>query len=288
MLAMNTLWEAVPNLLASEGFQAALRAILVLVIGVGITKVIQRRLQIPQLRPQQLMIFRRVATFVVMGIAISWALRELGLGLEILLGAAGVLTVALGFASQTSASNLISGLFLMTEQPFVVGDIITVGDITGEVLSVDLLSVRLRKFDNLLVRIPNETMLKSNVVNLTHFAIRRFDLMLGVAYKEDITRVRDVLYEIAHRNPLCLEEPAPLFLTQGFGESSVDLQFSVWGARENYLELRNTITAEVKRAFDEAGIEIPFPHRTLYTGSVTTPLPVQLVATTNEPVPASV
>jgi small-conductance mechanosensitive channel len=282
---MTTLWESVLNLFAAEGFQAALRALLVLIIGLVLTKVIQRRFQIPQLRPQQLMIFRRVATFLVMGIAIAWALRELGLGLEILLGAAGVLTVALGFASQTSASNLISGLFLMTEQPFVVADVITVGDITGEVLSVDLLSVRLRKFDNLLVRIPNETMLKSNVVNLTHFAIRRFDMMVGVAYKEDVERVRDILFEIADRNPLCLEEPTPFFMIQGFGDSSIDLQFSVWGARQNYVELRNTISAEVKRAFDEEGIEIPFPHRTLYTGSVTTPLPVQVVGAATEPVP---
>ena len=82
--------------------------------------------------------------------------------------AAGLLTVALGFAAQTSASNLISGLFLLGERPFVVGDVIRLASgITGEVVGIDLLSVKIRTFDNLLVRVPNETLLKSELTNLT-------------------------------------------------------------------------------------------------------------------------
>jgi small-conductance mechanosensitive channel len=200
---------------------------------------------------------------------------ELGFDLSVLLGAAGILTVAIGFASQTSASNVISGLFLLGERPFAVGDVIRVGGTTGEVLSVDLLSVKLRTFDNLFVRIPNETMIKSEVTNLRRFAIRRVDLQVGVAYKEDLREVREVLLEVANRNPLCLEEPAPLIIFQGYGDSSINHQFSVWAKTENFLELRNSIPVEIKEAFDEHGIEIPFPHRTLYTGSETDPFPVR-------------
>ncbi|RXM22074.1 mechanosensitive ion channel, partial [Citrobacter sp. AAK_AS5] len=90
-------------------------------------------------------------------------------------------------------SNLISGLFLVMERPFVVGDVITVDDVTGEVLTIDMLSTKLRTFDNLYVRMPNETIIKSRVTNLTHFPIRRIDLRLGVAYREDLARVRAVL-----------------------------------------------------------------------------------------------
>lgn len=165
-----------------------------------------------------------------------------------MLGAAGVLTVAIGFASQTAASNFVSGLFLVVENPFSVGDVIRVDDTTGEVLSIDWLSVELRTFDNLLVRIPNETLVKSKLTNLNRFPIRRADLRVGVAYKEDLARVQEVLLDLADRNPLSLEEPAPLVILLGFGDSSVDIQFSVWGARENFLGLRTRCTEPSMRA----------------------------------------
>jgi small-conductance mechanosensitive channel len=200
----------------------------------------------------------------------------LGVDLSILLGAAGILTVALGFASQTSASNIISGLFLLGEKPFGVGDIVRVGTTTGEVIAIDLLSVKLRTFDNLFVRIPNETMIKAEITNLQRFPIRRFDLQIGVAYKEDLDRVREVLQTVADEHPLSLDEPAPMILFTGFADSSINFQFSVWALSDNFLEIRTQIPLAVKAAFDEHNIEIPFPHRTLYTGSETTPMPVRI------------
>lgn len=229
------------------------------------------------------MLLRRISFYVIAGLFTASALMEVGFDLGVLLGAAGILTVALGFASQTSASNVISGLFLIGERPFVVGDVIRVGQTTGEVLSIDLLSVKLRTFDNLFVRIPNETMIKTEVTNLRHFPIRRVDVMVGVAYKEDIRTVREILLDVADRNPLCLEEPAPILISKGFGESSIDFQFGVWALTANFLELRNSITLEIKEAFDEAGIEIPFPHRTLYAGVATKPLPVSLTGDAQPP-----
>lgn len=264
----------------SEQALAALQAVVLLVAGLiaaplaarGVQKLVSRNFT-----QHHAVLFRRLAYWLVMALFIASALRQLGFSLGVLLGAAGVLSVAIGFASQTSASNLISGLFLIGERPFQLGDIIKVGGTTGEILSIDLLSVKLRTFDNLFVRIPNETLIKSEVTNLTRFPIRRFDLAIGVAYKEEIDAVRQVLFEVADRNPLCLDEPAPLFIFLGFGDSSLNMQFSVWAKRENFLNLRNSLQEEIKIAFDKAGIEIPFPHRTLYTGSETAPFPVRIV-----------
>ncbi len=235
------------------------------------------RLTEKQLETHQLMLVKRISFYLIFGLFATSAIVTLGFDLSILLGAAGILTVALGFASQTSASNVISGLFLLGEKPFALGDIIRVGQTVGEVISIDLLSVKLRTFDNLFVRIPNETMIKTEITNLNRFPIRRYDLQLGVAYREDIPNVQEALFEVAENNPLCLEEPMPLIIFQGFGDSSLNFQFSVWAKTENYLSLRNSIPAEIKQAFDEKGIEIPFPHRTLYTGSETEPFPVKMV-----------
>ncbi|MFN2348681.1 MAG: mechanosensitive ion channel family protein [Thioalkalivibrio sp.] len=272
--------DSILNYMASDQVMSVLRAVMFLLVGFILARFVSRLVQRMVLRrftTHHAMIFRRLAFYLILGLFVASALRELGFSLGVLLGAAGVLSVAIGFASQTSASNLISGLFLIGEGPFSVGDVIKVGNTTGEVLSVDLLSVKLRTFDNLFVRIPNETLIKSEVTTLTRFPIRRFDLQVGVAYKEDIERVRKVLMDVADRNTLCLDEPKPLFIFNGFGDSALNIQFSVWAKRENFLELRNSLQIEVKKAFDAEGIEIPFPHMTLYTGSVTDPFPVRMV-----------
>ncbi len=273
---METLWEY----LSDERAWSLLRALLLVVFGfvfARIASVLAGRVLGTRLTGSQLLLVRRIAFYLLLAIFITSALRELGFSLATLLGAAGIFSVALGFASQTSASNFVSGLFLMVEKPFGIGDVIKVGNTTGEVLSIVLLSVTLRTFDNLYVRIPNESILKGESTTLTRFPVRRADLLVGIAYKEDINRVRDILMQVADLNPLCLEEPRPLFIFQGFGDSSLNLQFSVWAKRENFLDLKNSIQVEIKQAFDEAGIEIPFPHRSLYTGSVTEPFPVVVV-----------
>lgn len=230
----------------------------------------------------QQLLMARIASYLVLLVFVVMGLNAIGFNLGVLIGAAGILSVAIGFASQTSASNIISGLFLVAERPFSVGDLIRIGSTTGEVLSIDLLSVKLRTFDNLFVRIPNETLIKSEVTTLTRFPIRRIDLAIGVAYKEDIKRVRKVLEQVAEGNPLCLDEPKPIFVFLGFGESSLDMQFSVWVKREKFIDLKNSIHEEIKEAFDLEGIEIPFPHRSLYTGSVTEPFPIRVISGQDE------
>ena len=212
---------------------------------------------------QRAMVARRVVLYGLPAITMVSVLRELGFSLAVLLGAAGVLSVAIGFASQTSASNLISGLFLIVEKPFAIGDVITVGTVTGEVLSIDMLSVKLRTFDNLFVRVPNEMLIKSTVTNVSRFPIRRYDMQVGIAYKEDLDRAYRLLKEAATANPYALEDPQPIVIFIGYAESGITLQLSVWGLRENFLALRNSIARDVKRVFDREGVEIPFPHRTL-------------------------
>jgi small-conductance mechanosensitive channel len=261
---MDDILPTVQEFLAREYVRDIGKAVLIMLGGVLVSRLVSRRLHLLGLHAQQAMMLRRLGSVMILVLAAAWALSELGMNLGVVLGAAGILTVAIGFAAQTSVSNLISGVFLMAERPFSLSDVIQVGDITGEVLSIDSMSVKLRTFDNLLVRIPNETMLKANVINLTHFPIRRYDMKIGISYKEDIVRVRKVLFEVAHHNPLCLEDPKPIILFQAYGESALELQFSVWAARENWLPLRNTMHEEVKRAFDEHGIEIPFPQRTVH------------------------
>ena len=278
---MNEFWTDIINYLTSDNIWIFVRAAILVLVGLTVAKFVSASLSkvaSDKMDKHRAMLIKRGSYYLILALFLISALRELGFNFGVLLGAAGVLSVAIGFASQTSASNFISGLFLVAERSFSVGDIIRVASTTGEVLSIDLLSVKLRTFDNLYVRIPNESLIKSEVTTLTRFPIRRFDAMLSVAYREDLKKVRKVLDFVAKKNPLCLEEPKPLYIFQEFGESSLNLQFSVWAKRENFLELKNSIQEEIKDAFDENDIEIPFPHRTIYTGSMTKPFPIEKVS----------
>jgi small-conductance mechanosensitive channel len=219
---------------------------------------------------------RKFIFYVGSLIIIVSVMLELGFDLTGLLATAGVATLAIGFAAQTSLSNLISGLFLVGEKPFQIGDLIRVDDILGVVESIDLLSIKIRTLDNLYIRIPNESMIKSPVTTVTKYPIRRMDLDIGVAYKEDVGRVVEVLRELAKNNPYVLEDPEPLILFNNFGDSALQFRFGLWFEKSNFLVLRNSIMREIKDRFDAEGIEIPFPHMTLYSGSATGPFPVRV------------
>jgi small-conductance mechanosensitive channel len=267
------------KLLSVEKIETLLRVAFLLFIGIPVVYVVSRTVRkyvTRQLSAQKGMIVGKVLFYGGLFLVVFSVLKELNFELTPILATAGVAGIAIGFASQTSISNVISGFFLIAEQPFSVGDVITAGSTTGEVLSIDTLSVKIRTFDNRFVRIPNETIIKSEVMNNTYFPIRRVDLNLGVAYKEDISRVREVLLDIAYHNPVCLQEPEPIIIFSGFGNSSIDLFFGVWAERPDFLKLKNSIQEEIKKRFDEEGIEIPFPHVSVYAGSVTQPFPVQI------------
>ncbi len=264
--------QPVADAMRSLPLGTTLRAVVMVVVGVPLVYLASRAVRAWTANRIDAQAALVASKFILYGgwivVAVS-TLRELGFSLAPLLGAAGVLGIALGFASQTSVSNVISGLFLIAERPFIVDDLIEVGGVTGRVISIDTLSVQLRTFDNRMVRIPNETLVKSQVINVTRFPIR-------VAYKEDAARVKALLLDIAEQNPICLMEPAPVVVFEGFGESSLNFLFGVWTVQENFLKLKNGIQEDIKRRFDEENVEIPFPHRTLYVGSTTDAFPVQL------------
>jgi len=257
--------------------------LLVLVIGRLFTRVLK-----PRFSPHHLLLAQKTILYVGIVLVVCTVLIQLQVNLTAVLGAAGIVSVAIGFAAQTSLSNLISGLFLLGERPFEVGDIIVVGTTRGVVLSIDLLSVKLRTLDNLFVRMPNETLIKAEVTTVTRFPIRRMDINIGVAYKEDVKKVIRVLKEVVDANPNSLNEPEPLVLFKDFGASSLDFLLGVWFEKTKFLDLKNSIMQEIKERFDQEGIEIAFPHLTVYAGSETPPFPVQVTREQDAPATSKV
>ncbi len=265
----------IPENFAENG----LMALIVLVVGgllVHFTGLVVTKLFLKKQSKQNQMIVRRFIVYSGAVFVLFVVFKILGLKLGTLFGAAGVVGIVIGVASQTSIGNIVSGIFLVTERSFELGDLVRVGDKLGVVYSIDLLSIKLKTLDNLLVRIPNQTIISTELVNITRFPIRRMDFVVSVAYKEDLAKVEALLREVASKNKLCLDEPEPLVLIKDFGESSIDFQIGLWFEKTQYLNLRNSIFKEIKNAFDENNIEIPFPHISLYAGEATKPFSVNI------------
>ncbi len=263
----------------TETIDKIIRIIFIVVVGSGsihlISYLIKRSLNRQLSRQSMMLVIRTIVYTGYTGLVLI-VIRELNYDLTALFGAAGVVGIVIGVASQTSIGNIISGLFLVSEKSFELGDVVRVGDKTGTVYSIDLLSIKVKTFDNLLIRIPNQTVISTELINVTKFPIRRYDFHVGVAYKEDLRKVKSVLESVAQQNPLCLDEPEPVIIFHSFGTSSIDITLGVWFEKTNYVEVRNTILMDVKEAFDREGIEIPFPHLSVYAGDASKPIKVEM------------
>jgi small-conductance mechanosensitive channel len=255
------------SFLQSDSWSLWVKAGLWLLIGLPVARLIGYYTERALRKAGRDEIAQLIARFVFIGLAAAAllsALGTLGVDLSVLLGAAGIFTVAIGFASQTSASNVISGLFLIGERPFSVGDVIQVGTTMGTVESIDLVSIKLRTFSNLYVRIPNESLFKSEIWTLTHYEIRRYDIYFQISYETDFDYLRGVMFEVADRNKMVLDEPQPLFIIDSFLEGSIKLQFSVWGTQANWLPLRASIQEDIKRRLDQEEISFGMPRSETY------------------------
>ncbi|MBW6515024.1 MAG: mechanosensitive ion channel family protein [Candidatus Cloacimonetes bacterium] len=277
---MSSIIETIASWLTPENLRIVIKIAIIVFIGIPLVKIIANSLGRSVGRRksslQSEMLIRKTIYYLGLTIIFVTLLNIFGFNISVLLGAIGIFGVALGFASQTSVSNIISGIFLITEKPIEIGDVVQIGTTVGIVLSVDLLSVKLRTFDNRFVRIPNESIIKTEMVNITRFPIRRLDLDIGVAYKEDIARVISILKDLAAKNPYCLEEPEPMIFLNNFGNSSIDIRFALWFEKKDLINLRSSIMLAIKERFDAEGIEIPFPHITVYTGEEAKPYPIKL------------
>ncbi|QDU83193.1 Small-conductance mechanosensitive channel [Planctomycetes bacterium Pla163] len=209
-----------------------------------------------------------IVRIAVVAVGAVLALSVLGLKEAIfsLLAGAGVVGLALGFAFQDLAANLIAGVYLGFRRPFVIGDLIETNDIFGIVRRIDLRNTVVETFTGHHVIIPNKEVFENPVENLTATDKRRLDVPVGVAYETDLEQAVEVAEKALRQIDGVRSEPAPQLVGTGFGASSIDFEARVWFDTESdtdYIALRTGVILALEHAFDEAAIEIPFPIRTL-------------------------
>jgi len=196
-------------------------------------------------------------------------ITELGIAIGPLLAGAGIAGVAIGFGAQSLVKDVISGFFMLLENQIRVGDVVQVAGIAGLVETVNLRTTRLRDLEGKVHIIPNGII---DVASNFTMDWSRAVLTIGVAYKEDVDQVIDILEEVGVE--LCEDpkwgnfilEPMSLLGLDSFGDSSVNIKLFFKTVPLKQWDIARQYRKRVKKAFDEKGIEIPFPHRTLYMG----------------------
>lgn len=166
--------------------------------------------------------------------------------------------VAVGLALQGSLSNFAGGVLILLMKPFVIGDYIVQGNTEGTVKEIGLVYTELITADNRLIVIPNGTLIDSSIVNVTATGKRRLELSVGIGYKSDLKKAKEVLIRLGENDPARdPENPVNVFVAE-LAESSVNLGLHVWVSSSEYWNAKWRLTENIKMAFDEEGIEIPF------------------------------
>ncbi len=206
----------------------------------------------------------KICVTMVWFLFLMLALSAIQVDVMSILGAAGVLGVAIGFASQTSLSNLICGIFIISEQRIKLGDYIRVDGCEGTVESINLLAVEMRQIDNSLVRVPNQTLVQSPVTNITGSEMRRCDLTLGLDYTSDLELVKATLLDLVEKEELFINEPAPVVQFLEFADSTLNVRVGAWCKTADYQTVRYEFAKNILAAFKSNDISMAFPTRTIY------------------------
>jgi small-conductance mechanosensitive channel len=209
---------------------------------------------------------RLAVGYAGVAIALLVGISAAGIDLSNLALVAGGLSLGVGFGLQNVVSNFVSGLILLAERPFKVGDWVVTGEVSGTVKKISVRATEIETFQRQSMIVPNSTLINGVVGNWTHRnKLGRVEMPVRVGYRSDARKVHQILTEIAAAHPLVLKNPEPFVLFAGFGDSALNFEIRVFLADlANGLGVQNDIRFSILEAFQREGIEIPFPQRDLH------------------------
>ena len=204
----------------------------------------------------------KYALWVVVGVTV---LTQFGVETTSIIAALGGMALAVGLALQGTLSNVASGVMILVQKPFKVGETISVGSILATVQEIGLFTTELKQPDGLFVMMPNNELWNQPIINFNRHPVRRFELVVGIGYGDSMEQARNELLALAEADERVLAEPAPVAYVASLDDSSVGIGMRVWCNTPDYLGLTWDLTEAAKAKFDEKGISIPFPQREVTT-----------------------
>ena len=251
--AIDWLKDFLPNLFG---------AIIILVVGMWLSGLISKFVAKTMERAK---IGKEVVTFAhsfvkngIKVLVIVAAIGTLGFNIASLITALGAATVAIGLALQDSLKNIASGVMILINKPFKVGDFLETNSLQGKVTRIDIASTHLLTLDNKEIIIPNSNMYASNIINFSSQETRRVDLSYSVSYNSDIDFVKNIVKMVIEEQDLILKDPKPFIAVGKHQDSSIQIVVWVWCKNANYFPVYYYMQENIKKAFDKNKIEIPF------------------------------
>lgn len=197
--------------------------------------------------------------YVVLTLGVLSGLSELGINTTSILASLGVVGLTIGFAAKDTLSNVISGVFIFWDRPFVLGDLVEINGSYGRVESITMRSTRVVTVDGKMLAIPNSTVVNSTVTSYTNFPNLRLDVPITIGVEEDLSRVRRLFVDLVTGDERFLPDPAPAMVVKNVGDYFVEVDFRVWLDDETkHVAVRFWLREQLFEAFRKEGVEMPF------------------------------
>lgn len=222
---------------------------------------LEKRLRLSRLAES---LIARMIKNVVMVIGFAIALTALEIDITPIVAAIGATGLVVGLALQGTLSNFASGIMILVNRPFDVGDVVTAGGVTGVIHQMNLVSTTFRTFDNQTIHVPNNSIWNDVITNITANPTRRVDLEFGIGYDDDFEKAEQIIKEVVENHELVLKDPAPQVVTHALADSSVNIVCRPWAKTSDWWPVKTEVTRAVKRRFDEEGITIPYPQQDVH------------------------
>ncbi len=208
--------------------------------------------------------FASIARYAILTVVIIAVLQRFGFEATSLVAVLGAATLAVGFALQGVLGNVAAGVMIVFFRPYKLGDFVDIGDNSGTVKDINLVSTELNTPQNIKIIVPNGEAWGSAITNYSAHDRRRMDITVGISYDDDIETAIDTVLKVARDNALIINEPAePWVRVVELADSSVNLQLRAWAMQPDFWEAKFGLTRAIKEALDAAGVEIPYPHQTI-------------------------
>jgi small conductance mechanosensitive channel len=208
--------------------------------------------------------FAKAARYLVIIFTFLAVLSQFGIETTSIIAILGVAGLAIGLALQGTLSNVAAGVMLLIFRPFKTGDFVEAAGIAGTVKSITVFITELATPDNVQILAPNSQVWGATVRNYSFHPTRRVDLVMGIDYGDNIDSAMETVLGVVNADSRVLRDPEPMVVVGNLGESSVDLTIRVWCNADDYWPLKFDLTKALKQRFDQEGISIPFPQRTIH------------------------
>ena len=257
---VKSLWSSIENITASNIFGAVLSIVISLVLIKVLTKVLERALGRSKLDASLQTLLRNLVKGALWAVAAIIVLGCLGIEVTSLVAVLSVVGLAFSLALQNFLSNVAGGMQLLASHPFSVGDFVDVGVCSGTVEEIGMFYTKVTTPDNKLVQLPNSAIVTANITNFSAQPTRRVELNVSASYDAPTGEVAALLVKLAGEHPLVLADPEPAVHVEEYGDSAIRYVMRVWCANADYWTVYYDLLDGFKPAFDEAGVEMTYPH----------------------------